>query len=104
MTGPEMFFWIVAAVLTAYALIKWWERGTAAAKEAEEDRRYDAERAREDAVMQKVLLMAPLAYKHLRSGPIQEQAVDFTGHASLIVTCFDDSLRISLFNAKWPEA
>lgn len=103
MTGPEMFFWIVVAVLTAYALIKWWERATAAAKEAEEDRLYDEKYAREDAAMRKLLEMAPLAHKHLRSGPLQELAVDFTGSTSLIVNCFDDSLRIILFNARGPK-
>jgi hypothetical protein len=103
MTGLEMFFWIVAAVLTAYALIKWWERTTAAAKEAQEERLYDEKCAREDAGMRKLLGMAPLALKHLHSGPLQELAVDFTGDAGLMVQCFDDSFRISVFNARGPK-
>jgi hypothetical protein len=103
MTGPEMFFWIVAAVLTAYALIKWWERSIAAAKEAEEDRLYDEKCTREDVGMRKLLGLAPLAYKHLHSGPLQELAVNFTGFAGLMVQCFDDSFRISVFNARGPK-
>src|SRR5882672_8807259 len=107
MTGLVMFFWIVAAVITAYALIKWWERATAraivAAKEAEEDRRYEARLAREDAEMRKLLDLATFAHKHLHTGPLQEMATDFTGSTSLTVQCFDDSLRISLFNARGPK-
>ena len=52
MTGPTMFFWIVAAILTAYGLIKWWERAIAraaeAAKEAEETRKWEADRAKQE--------------------------------------------------------
>jgi hypothetical protein len=51
MTGLEMFFWVVAAIVTAYGLIKWWERATAraaeAAKEAEETRKWEAGRAKQ---------------------------------------------------------
>jgi hypothetical protein len=51
MTGPTMFFWSVAAIITAYGLIKWWERAIAraaeAAKDAEETRKWEADRAKQ---------------------------------------------------------
>jgi hypothetical protein len=107
MTGPEMFFWIVAAVVTAYALIKWWERATAraiaTAKEAEEDRHYEAKLQREDAEMRKMLELAVYARANLAPGPLQEQAVSFTGSSNMGVQCFNDNLRISLFNARGPK-
>jgi hypothetical protein len=108
MTGLEMFFWIIAAILTAVALIRWWDRAKAraiaAAQEAEETRVYEARLAGEDAEMRKLLELGTFAYEHLHDGPLQKMAVDFTGSRGMSVQCFDDSLRISLFNARGPKA
>lgn len=107
MTGLEMFFWIVVAIITAVALIRWWDRAKAraiaAAQEAEETRAYEAARAREDAEMRKLLELGTFAHENLNDGPLQQMALDFTGHRSVMVQCFDDSLRVSLFNARGPK-
>ena len=50
-----------------------------------------------------MLELATVAHERLHDGPLQEAAVAFTGCRSMGVQCFDDSLRVSLFNARGPK-